>query len=140
MAKTKTPKYSIENFFTSSLSSSGSKLALTLPSGTKTDEYLLVMGYHADEMEDCREAGQRASAQLDKDLAKLKEGSKEYIKLKTDGLIDIHTSIAMVAVIGFSFDKFSKKLLKRLLVENKTALPFAVTAHAANSENYFKKK
>ena len=133
-------KYSIDNFFTNSLNSAGSKLKLTLPDGTETDEYLLVMGYHADDMKDSREAGQRASDQLSKDLSKLKDGSKEHINLQTDGLTEIHTSIAMVAVIGWSFGKLNKKDLKRLLVENKASLPFAVTAHAANVENYFKKK
>ena len=133
-------KYSIDNFFTQSLNAAGSKLPLTLPDGTETGEYLVVMGYHADEAVECREAGRLASEQLDHDLKDFDEGSKEYVNLQEYGLTEIHTSLARELVFDWSFGDFDQDTLDRLLAENKGTLPFAITAHAANAENFLKKK
>ncbi|WP_341519825.1 phage tail assembly chaperone [Pseudomonas sp. G.S.17] len=110
--KAVTPKtFALADFFTLSALEAGKKLPLTLPDGTATDHYLIVIGQDAP-------VARRALLSLaregrDKDESKL--SSDEIYDIQNTGTIKYRSAL----VTGWSFDApFSRDAVAELLTQN----------------------
>lgn len=136
-AKTKEKTYSIEDFFTKTISEKGTKMALLLD-GDDTGCYLMVKGIESRSVQRARVVAQvrYAEAVESSDLITDKI-EKEISARQSKEVTEIE--LAMSLVVGWSFGEFNETLLKQLLSENQ-GLSIAVIAHATTPSNYLKKK
>lgn len=128
-AEAQTKTFELSDFFTLATIEKGRKLPLTLPDGTKTDHYLLVIGSDAP-------AARRKLLELGR------EGrDRDESKLTMDEIYDISSAGTIkyrsALVIGWSFDApFSADAVAELLTQN-PGLAQEVEALASDRGRFF---
>lgn len=127
--KTAIKTFALSDFFTLPALEAGKKLALTLPDGTETDHYLIVIGSDAP-------AARRRLLELSREgrgRDESKMSSDEVYTINEVGTIKYRSSL----VTGWSFDApFSQEAVAELLQQN-PGLAQEVEAFASNRARFF---
>jgi hypothetical protein len=121
--------FALADFFTLPALEAGKKLPLTLPDGTETEHYLIVIGSDAP-------AARRRLLELSRE-----DRSRDKSKMSDDELYDIETANTIKyrssLVTGWSFDTpFSKEAVSELLAQN-PGLSQEIELLASNRSRFF---
>lgn len=129
-AKNATPKtFALSDFFTLPALEAGKKLPLTLPDGTETSHYLIVIG--ADAPAARRRLLELAREGRDRDESKMSDD--EVYSVNTANTIKYRSSL----VTGWSFDApFSTEAVAELIEQN-PGLSQEIESFASNRARFF---
>jgi hypothetical protein len=136
-AKTKAKTYSIEDFFTKTISEKGTKMPLLLD-GEDTGCYLMVKGIESRSVQRARVVAQVRYAEAVESYEATTDKIEKELTTRQDKE-STEIELALSLVVGWSFGEFSEALLNQLLAENQ-GLSIAVIAHATTPSNYLQKK
>lgn len=102
-----TAKYSIEDYKTAQRAQDAVQMFLTLPDGTKTTDYLLVVGTESSEFRSAKYAQEQRAFEISK---------LESMEQRMDAVEDARITVLASCVKGWSFDvPFTPEAAKDLL-------------------------
>lgn len=102
-----TAKYSIEDYKTAKRAQNAVQMFLTLPDGTKTTDYLLVVGTESSEFRSAKYAQEQRAFEISK---------MESMEQRMDAVEDARINVLASCVKGWSFDvPFTPEAAKDLL-------------------------
>lgn len=102
-----TAKYSIEDYKTAQRAQNAVQMFLTLPDGTKTTDYLLVVGTESSEFRSAKYAQEQRAFEISK---------LESMEQRMDAVEDARITVLASCVKGWSFDvPFTPEAAKDLL-------------------------
>lgn len=102
-----TAKYSIEDYKTAQRAQDAVQMFLTLPDGTKTTDYLLVVGTESSEFRSAKYAQEQRAFEISK---------LESMEARMDAVEDARITVLASCVKGWSFDvPFTPEAAKDLL-------------------------
>lgn len=102
-----TAKYGLEDYMTAQRAQDAVQMFLTLPDGTKTTDFLLVVGTESSEFRSAKYAQEQRAFEISK---------LESMEQRMDAVEDARISVLATCVKGWSFDvPFSPEAAKDLL-------------------------
>lgn len=117
------PRLSLKDFYYADKHAEGSRMAIILPSGEDSSEWLTVRGPDCDESIQAQRAYSRALFALDESMLEMKVQSEasgnffEYNVQQRDAIKELNIQLACEIVTDWSFDDkpYSKEALTELL-------------------------
>lgn len=102
-----TAKYSIEDYITAQRAQDAVQMFLTLPDGTKTTDYLLVVGTESAEFRSAKYAQEQRAFEISK---------MDSMEKRMEAVEDARINVLASCIKGWSFDvPFNEKEAKKLL-------------------------
>ena len=127
----------LEDFFTNTINSNGSKMPLQ-KNGEETEHYLVVSSMDSKEAARERINARAALSMIDEHLSDMEDGELKTYELNR--LVDdAYKPLAVSLVREWSFGDLTDEKLQLILDEN-TGLSFSVIAHASEESNLHAKK